>query len=187
MSTRSRANPWWGPRRRPPLDVFAPELPRFREIRGSNEWYEMFTVLSGDVPCRMVASRGALDALDREMNMSDADDFKSEDWRKPEALKLLPEREAMRSAIFGWIEHGRMPGDFLQAVLRNDMMRALLLADEDNQKRLVQLAQFFYNYTPGECYGSAANMQRWQAHGGYAGIVEQRTRWGKNEPPQAGG
>lgn len=78
----------------------------------------------------------------------------------------------MRTGLDLWIMRGVTPGDFLSAVLKNDLMRALKYADEMNASRLFQYGSFLYNVAPANCYGSPAKFYEWADLGGIEGIEE---------------
>ena len=64
----------------------------------------------------------------------------------------LPEH--MREGMQLYIEHGVLPGSFLQAVLENDLMGALRNADDINLHRLPDYGRFLYNEMPLAIFGS---------------------------------
>ena len=57
-------------------------------------------------------------------------------------------------ALERYVEHGIPPGDFLQAVLSNDLVDAVQRADANNQRALLALVQYVYNEVPSDCYGN---------------------------------
>ena len=57
-------------------------------------------------------------------------------------------------------DHHRASG-FLMALCRNDLMRAVALADTDNAQALSQWVQFLYNYCPADSYGSPEAVEAW--------------------------
>ena len=71
----------------------------------------------------------------------------------------LPEH--MRGGMKRYLEHGIMPGDFLTAVLRNDLMEAMGRADETNLYALPSYGRFLYYYAPRGSYGSPENVKAW--------------------------
>jgi hypothetical protein len=73
----------------------------------------------------------------------------------------IPER--MRGGIERYISHGITPGDFLTAVIRNDLKEACGRADDENRYLLWDYVKFFYNEAPSECWGSEAKMSAWTA------------------------
>jgi hypothetical protein len=60
-----------------------------------------------------------------------------------------------------YIECGIRPGDFLTAVLSNDLMEACGRADYANRHCLFNYATFLYNYAPRECFGSPERVDAW--------------------------
>ena len=81
---------------------------------------------------------------------------------------LLPER--LQSGVKRYIEQGIRPGDFLTAVICNKLWQSSILADDANIKRLFSIVNFFYNETPGHCWGSVKDMDAWIEHKGQEGI-----------------
>jgi hypothetical protein len=69
----------------------------------------------------------------------------------------------MWSAVEGYYLHGYAPGNFLTALLSNDLMEAMGRADDENASRIREWCQFLYNYTPGGSYGSPSAVERWLA------------------------
>ena len=67
----------------------------------------------------------------------------------------------MRNGIDLYIDHGITPGDFLTAVICNDLVGAVGRADSTNIHNLPAYANFFYNYAPSPCWGSKAKMDAW--------------------------
>jgi len=52
-------------------------------------------------------------------------------------------------------------GDFLTAVLRNDLQMSLARADEVGRSQLLHIAQFVYNEMPALCWGSKQKVRDW--------------------------
>jgi hypothetical protein len=82
-------------------------------------------------------------------------------------LALIPQH--CRTGMHDYIMDGRRPGDFLQAVLRNDFMDAVCRADADNRFSLIGYAHLLHNYAPDESYGSRTRVDAWVGHGGWRG------------------
>lgn len=76
----------------------------------------------------------------------------------------LPEH--MQGAAKRYVEKGLPPGDFLTAVICNDLFGAVSHADEDNARALKEWVQFFYWEAPGGCWKSRDIMDEWIAKGG---------------------
>ena len=71
----------------------------------------------------------------------------------------IPER--MHGGLTRWIEQGIPPGDFLQAVIKNDLAEACRRADDENQHLLFDYIKYFYNHAPPQCWGSEKNFKAW--------------------------
>lgn len=91
-----------------------------------------------------------------------------------EALHLIPSH--MHEGMLNWIEHGIPPGDFLSAVLRNDLMGAVGRADSINQRCLINYAQYLYSDAPHGCYGSPERCAQWSKQGGLRGSQHAEER-----------
>ena len=52
-------------------------------------------------------------------------------------------------------------GDFLRAVLENDLMEAFGRADDDNTAALRWIVSYVYNELPAPCHGSPENVSMW--------------------------
>lgn len=62
-----------------------------------------------------------------------------------------------------WINHGVAPGDFLSAVIRNDLKGACFYADDVNRHRLFEIVRWWYNEPPSACWGSVEKFEAWKA------------------------
>lgn len=62
--------------------------------------------------------------------------------------------EHMMGSLERWIKFGIKPGDFLTAVLENDLKNAVGYADDENLKNLPAYIGYLYNEAPGDCWGS---------------------------------
>ncbi len=60
----------------------------------------------------------------------------------------------MVNALKRYIEHGILPGDFLQAIISNDFMGAFSRADTENSKNMRAYAAYMYNEMPSDIIGS---------------------------------
>ena len=67
----------------------------------------------------------------------------------------------MMGAIERYVDHGISPGDFLTAVICNDLAGAVGRADEENMANLPAYVSYFYNEVSGECWGSIKKMVAW--------------------------
>ena len=75
----------------------------------------------------------------------------------------IPER--MMPAIERYVKERVAPGDFLQAVISNDLRLACAYADEENLRNLPAFIAYFYNETPSGCWGSREKMIEWISGG----------------------
>ena len=77
----------------------------------------------------------------------------------PTDYSKLPEH--CRGGMKRYIEEGIPPGDFLEAVICNDLVQAFARADDTNITRLFDYANFLYNEVPSVCWGSKEKMLGW--------------------------
>jgi hypothetical protein len=66
-----------------------------------------------------------------------------------------------KESIDNFVEHGLRPGDFLMAVLSNDLMEAIYRADAQNQEDLIEICRYVYNEIPGNCWGNRTRVLDW--------------------------
>jgi hypothetical protein len=60
-----------------------------------------------------------------------------------------------------WIENRIMPGDFLAAVIRNNLKEALGRADIENRAAIFDIVSWWYNEAPSPCWGSPEKVKAW--------------------------
>lgn len=72
-------------------------------------------------------------------------------------------RPDMVKAIRLYVDKGFEPGDFLTAVICNNLSEAIGRADSDNMRNLPAFVAYFYNECPAPCWGSRAKMDAWIA------------------------
>lgn len=73
----------------------------------------------------------------------------------------IPER--MQDALKRYVHERIQPGQFLTAVLRNDLKEAVGRADDENLPLLPLYVRWLYNVAPGCCWGSPENVKEWLA------------------------
>lgn len=88
---------------------------------------------------------------------------------KAAAELILPEH--MVDGMVAWVMDGQWAGDFLMAVLANDLMGALGQADHINMESLPAYGRFLCNDAPGGCWGSAETVHDWHDCQGLNGIT----------------
>ena len=71
----------------------------------------------------------------------------------------IPDR--MLDGIKRYVEDGIIPGSFLRAIIENDLRNAVGCADDENLVNIPAYVSYFYNETPGACWGSKEKMKRW--------------------------
>ncbi len=78
----------------------------------------------------------------------------------------------LREGLREYIQRGHLPGDYLQAVIANDLNEALSRGDETSLIFLRVLTTWLYNDAPGGSWGSRAIMSAWARLGGLEGRAE---------------
>lgn len=68
-----------------------------------------------------------------------------------------------KDSIDRYVDHGVRTGDFLFAVLSNDLFEAVIRADSTNILCIVDICRYIYNYTPQCCHGSIEKVNAWLA------------------------
>jgi hypothetical protein len=71
----------------------------------------------------------------------------------------IPDR--MMEPIRRYIENGIKPGDFLTAVIENNLSEAVGNADYENLENLQAFVGYFYNKAPAACWGSPEKVKKW--------------------------
>jgi len=71
----------------------------------------------------------------------------------------LPER--LRTGTQLYIEKGVPPGDFLTAVIQNNLVETFVRADNDMAKKIYEIITWFYWEVPSACWGSETKMNKW--------------------------
>jgi hypothetical protein len=82
-------------------------------------------------------------------------------------LEQFPER--MRQSMQAYVDHGQPPGDFLRAVLSNDLCEAFARADDENTAIMRDYVMWVYNDTPHSAHGSRQEVDAWVKSGGLRG------------------
>ena len=67
----------------------------------------------------------------------------------------------MRESIIRYCTEGTNPGHFLSAVINNDLVKAVQLADLSNRKLLANYVTWFFNYAPAGCWGKPNSTETW--------------------------
>ena len=73
-----------------------------------------------------------------------------------------------------YYQQGIDPGDFIRAVLANDLMGAVQRADAANVACLVEHVSFVYNELPFVCSGNLERVTKWMRSGGSSDFIDLR-------------
>lgn len=78
--------------------------------------------------------------------------------------KLPPEYGPIEETvedILNYVNEGYPPGDFLYAVLTNNLKEAFGRADSNNREYMFQIVSFLWNHVPSGCWGSPEKVKAW--------------------------
>jgi hypothetical protein len=89
----------------------------------------------------------------------------------------------MVPGLLRYINDGILPGEFLQAVLRNDLREAVGRADDENKELLPEYVAWLYSDAPAGCSGSAEKVLAWTNHRGLRGLGRDRVRTDVDDTP----
>lgn len=67
----------------------------------------------------------------------------------------------VQAGLMLWVTDHVQPGDFLTAILRNDLREACGRADEYNRTKLFAIVAWLYNHAPHNCWGSPDRFEAW--------------------------
>lgn len=73
---------------------------------------------------------------------------------------MIPKRTL--EALERWRDDAAPPGDFLRAVLENNLMMAFHRADEENTAALRDIVAWCYNHLPLASWGNKYNIDNWE-------------------------
>ncbi len=80
----------------------------------------------------------------------------------------------MHEGLLAYLFYGRPPGDFLAAVLKNDLVEAFARADGENTRFMRQWAAFLYSHMPAlpvRSWGGSEAYKNWIEIGGLEGLI----------------
>lgn len=66
-----------------------------------------------------------------------------------------------RESIDLFVSHGYLPGNFLAAVMANDLKESIARADEAALANLPHIVAYLYNEVPASAWGSYATLAAW--------------------------
>ena len=93
------------------------------------------------------------------------------DGRRFRGQHLIPQH--MQDVLARYLFKGVRPGDFLSAVLANDLVQAFGQADATNEEMMWHYATWLYNHAPHHptaCWGSWSQVNWWCEQGGADGL-----------------
>jgi hypothetical protein len=67
----------------------------------------------------------------------------------------------IRIELTAWVQDGVWPGDFLVAVLSNDLLATVAFEDQFDSKYMKALCVFIYNHMPVDSWGSPKKLRDW--------------------------
>lgn len=82
----------------------------------------------------------------------------------------IPER--MMGGMKRYVNDKVKPGNFLTAVIQNDLCGALGQADDENMRNLPAFVGWLYNEAPMACWGSKERMHNWLKGGAAEEVAE---------------
>lgn len=65
-------------------------------------------------------------------------------------------------ALADYVVRGRQHGDFITAVLSNNLQLTFGYADDLNRERLHEIIRFLWNDVPASCWGSPEKVEQWE-------------------------
>jgi hypothetical protein len=71
----------------------------------------------------------------------------------------------LQGGVRRYIEEGIPPGDFLTAVITNNLRLAVGHADSTSLAALTDIVRFFHNESPSGCWGTPEKMKLWMETG----------------------
>jgi hypothetical protein len=78
-------------------------------------------------------------------------------------------KDATKASLRRYVEFGILPGDFLQAVLRNDLMETVCRADSENLSDILEICQYVYCELPAMSWRSQRHIDAWVKQRGLNG------------------
>lgn len=76
-------------------------------------------------------------------------------------LKTFRIPSYMHHAVFAYVIDHQKTGNFLQAVIQNNLLDAVCRADVENLFVIKGWAKLFHNFTPSLCHGSKEKYDAW--------------------------
>ncbi len=88
-----------------------------------------------------------------------------EHWTKEmnEGFRRYRMPDYMQGGLLAYVLRGDPPGDFLRALLSNNLMETFARADINNSKLIPEYCRFLRWHVPGNCKGSPLRVKEWIA------------------------
>lgn len=80
--------------------------------------------------------------------------------------------ESTKLALQNYVIRGQVVGDFLHAILVNDLQGAFAHADSANIKEMNNIVKWVFNRAPGTCWRHQDNINGWYKCRGALGVME---------------
>ena len=84
-----------------------------------------------------------------------------EETRAPYVFRGTALPEHLRESIDAYVKDGRPTGSFLQAVIENDLARAVSLADDDNLGLIHVIVNYLHWECVSSCWGGERQYKKW--------------------------
>ncbi len=88
-----------------------------------------------------------------------------EHWTKEmnEGFRHCEIPDYMQGGLLAYVLRGDPPGDFLHALLSNDLRETFAHADPNNEKLILEYCRFLRWHVPDNCKGSPLRVEEWIA------------------------
>lgn len=71
--------------------------------------------------------------------------------------------------VFHYVQCGRSPNNYLEAIIENDLISAVIFADEERKGKLISWVRFIKEVFPRDSYGTKSRYIVWTNSGGLKG------------------
>jgi hypothetical protein len=75
-------------------------------------------------------------------------------------------------SIRHYVDHGRVPGDFLQGILTNELDKTVDSCASDLFAQVPAILGFLRMHLPQMCWGTGARVADWELYGGLKGLAQ---------------
>lgn len=94
--------------------------------------------------------------------------YERDDIKRDRMFQLYPDQDT-RHLVEGYIDQGKEPGDFLEAVIANKLDDAVSHAVtlSYNLNTVAEILRWFHRYAPVQCWGSSDIYKTWVKRKGW--------------------